>query len=439
MTVWHRTRLFLLYMILPCIMLGFGLLLAGTEWFASTMGMEDSDAVLLTNDTKLNRTVKGFRGTLDDKNNPARNEAVDQPGIIFRFTMLEELKSQFDIPLSFAGNEQVRSKPHEVLLSINGKDSFQALIHVHGHSSARGKRKSYCLNFVLPQRFTTQVAVKKILLLNMDEDLFGFEFKFAYELLEDMGLFLSYSQYAVLYINEEPQGLYLVVERPVDALQRQFPGVVSIFRKRVTEKLEPRFIKPGVDPWLLVANIEESLLLADKKLQAERLHKYVDLDAYFKWLAFNSLLQNGDTADELYLYEKRDKLKQLGRFGIMAWDCDELQSEISHVERMHLDELFWAAGQRLDKQILENPLLYQQYSLVLNELLTEVLTEDYLLGKLEQVRELVGGIDTGHNQQVQNKMRIARDIAIFDFKERLLERRIRLLIVLADRRRLSDK
>jgi len=61
------------------------------------------------------------------------------------------------------------------------------------------------VNFVSPQRFTDQVTVKKILLLNMAEDPFGFEFKFAYELLEDMGLFLSYSQYAVVYINEEPQ------------------------------------------------------------------------------------------------------------------------------------------------------------------------------------------------------------------------------------------
>jgi len=213
--------------------------------------------------------------------------------------------------------------------------------------------------------------------------------------------------------------------------------VFSIFRKRVTEKLELRFVASDLDPWLLVANIEESLYLADKKLQTDRLHQYVDLDAYFRWLAFNSLLQNGDTADELYLYEKRDGPKKLGRLSIMAWNCDELQSEISHVERMHLDELFWAAGQRLDKQILENPLLYKQYSQVLDKLLKEVLTENYLLGELEEVREIVDGIDTGHNQQEQ--IRIERDNAVVDFKERLLKRGMHLLTVLSDRKSLPDK
>lgn len=261
-------------------MLGLALFFADRKYFLPTSEMAASDAVQILNDPKLDRSVKDFLGDHQQKN-VSKNEAVDQTGIIFRFTMLDEVKKEFDIPLSFAGNEQVRTKPQEVLLSINNKEPFQALIHVHGHSTARVKQKSYALNLVAPQRITDNIYATKMLLLNMADDPFGFEFKFAYDLLSELGLFLCYNQYAVVYINEEAQELYLLVERPVDAIRRQNPRAVSVFRKGVTEQIEPRFISPTVDPWKIISNVEVCLRLNEKEMQAEKLKKYIDLELYY--------------------------------------------------------------------------------------------------------------------------------------------------------------
>ena len=76
------------------------------------------------------------------------------------------------------------------------------------------------MNLLTSQQFTNEVKLRKFFLLNLFADPFGFEVKFCCTALQSINLFPCYNEYAVLYINHEPQGLYLLVERPIDATQR---------------------------------------------------------------------------------------------------------------------------------------------------------------------------------------------------------------------------
>ena len=67
----------------------------------------------------------------------------------------------------------------------------------------------------------------------------------------------------------------------------------------------------------------------------------VHLDHYFKWLAFNYLIKNGDYTDELFLYLDEDE----NRFDIIPWDYDDIFMRQPH-------DGFDKRNQVLDHQLL---------------------------------------------------------------------------------------
>ena len=138
--------------------------------------------------------------------------------------------------------------------------------------------------------------------------------------------------------------------------------------------------------------------------------------------------QNIDSLDELYWYERRAPGGARGRLGLMAWDYDDIQDERKADDpHLHRDPLFWAAEGPLDRQILDNPLIYARYRRVLCALLTEQLTETVLTEAVATTRELLDGIDQGFGDSVGRRLREQRAEALAEFQRRLLERRRVLL------------
>ena len=49
------------------------------------------------------------------------------------------------------------------------------------------------------------------------------------------------------------------------------------------------------------------------------LKKRMNIDAYTRWIAFNSLVKMGDYVDEIYFYSSNEN-QQTPYWGIQAWD-----------------------------------------------------------------------------------------------------------------------
>jgi spore coat protein H len=99
------------------------------------------------------------------------------------------------------------------------------------------------------------------------------------------------------------------------------------------------------------------------------LAKWIDLDNYMKWLAFNFLVRNGDYADEVFFYID----PAIGKFRIIPWDYDDLFSENPHegkeVNKLIAGKLIFSSEDHLDVRIASDPYLYNIYLSVFKEVL----------------------------------------------------------------------
>ena len=274
------------------------------------------------------------------------------------------------------------------------------------------------------QRFS-EIKLGKFLLLNMLFDPSAFEMYVSYRLLAELGLFPSYFQYASVFINGIPQGLYLLVERPEDAIRRNSSTVVSVIRpngRRARVKYSVKYSIPQSDPLRLVHSIRRATRKKSGKGLEDELNRKLNLDQYLLWLAFNSLFENGDSRNELYLFEERAADVEWGRLGMVAWDFDDVQEEpIRRAETLR-DPLLYGCEMDLDFVISRDLQLYSRYKHVLRNLLEELLTEEKLIAELQNVEETVLGIDSGLPQETQIAAGNDRTRRMLDFQQRLLSR-----------------
>jgi spore coat protein CotH len=204
--------------------------------------------------------------------------------------------------------------------------------------------------------------------------------------------------------------------------------VVSVFRKRRGRgNFEAKYIEPGSEAWVILDQLQRVHDIENHETQAQRYDELFDLDSYMKWLAFNSLVQNADSDDELFLYELREDMEEMGQLKIMAWDYDDLQMDPAHPQYVHEDPLMWAAESQFAVQIIRNPVLYTRYKQVMKQLLTEHLTETHLSQSLAQVKQVLDSIDTGLALLQQTQTRNKRDMLMQQFEVRLLQRRAQLM------------
>ena len=409
-------------------------ILAAGLWIASTEVIETHGTVAPTvqasalDDPKLYRTLEAITGLSRDVQHPARLVPVDAPGIAFRFRMDPRIRRGYRL----ARDRDGPSNPYsgtwtDVDLAIGEGPYFTVLSRVRGGTSTEVDKKSMNLRLFSSQQFTDEVRLRRFFLTNLYADPLGFEAYTCYALLERLGLFPAYRQFAVVWINDEPEGLFLLIERPEDAIRRTQPDVVSVLRRR-RDDFELKYQQPDHDARASIAELQRIHALEDDEQQLRAYDELVDLDQYLRWRGFNSLVQNIDSLDELYWYERRAPGEARGRLGLMAWDYDDIQDERKADDpHLHRDPLFWAAEGPLDRQILDNPLIYARYRRVLCALRTEQPTETGLTEAVATTRELLDGIDQGFGDSVGRRLREQRAEALAEFQRRLLERRRVLL------------
>lgn len=337
-------------------------------------------------DDKLGRTFAAYgKNHLggdypDDTRRPAR-------GLPVHLTMTQHQWVRFQ-----TATKRTQRSREEIFVAFGDGVPRTAVASVHGWSTQSTSRKSFGVRLFKDQHMQDDCDLRRFFLINMLYDKGMFRMRYSYRLLAGLGLFPSYHDYVPVYVNGMPQGIYLLVERPEDAVRRTHPEAISVIRRRWHETPEVKYAAPQSDPGALYRR----LLHAHETLQGEALGEEIDrcldLDQYMLWLAFNSLVRNGDSLDEVFFYAVPSAAGF--RFEIAAWDYDDIMKPAAHRAALQ-DSLLYAAESVLDAAIQATPALYARYRETLRRVLYDLLPEDRLLAELDSVRREVEAVDTG--------------------------------------------
>jgi spore coat protein CotH len=432
---------FLKYMSLPTLFLIFGIFFADKNFFLT----QENDSIVNVNFVKNSSNYKeistNFKNISKKKssifrifNKEEKQKTGNKKYSVFRLYMPNELYYLYRNTnnVKIIKEKGLNKIFKKVKLSIDNNSKMDLYIKIRGNNSLKFPKKSFHVKSVNNFLFKDILETKKLYLLSLVYDEYGFKMEFSYKLLEEMGMFFSHRQFIIVYINDIPQGLYLAMERPEDAIKREIKGVVSVFRARYSKNgFRSCYKTNGVDTLKAKKNFISVHDENNHILQADKYRKAIDMDMYMKWLAFNSLVENGDSIDEFYIYEVRKEPDKIGIFKVFPWDYDDIQTEPAHPKNINNDRLMWAAEKEVDFDIIQNPILYKQYKKILKKMLTTHLTEKHLSRTLNELEILLNSIDVGNTEEEITNIKEQRVIAMQKFKERLFKRRQKLLNLLS--------
>lgn len=261
-------------------------------------------------------------------------------------------------------------------------------VNLHGEGSILLPRKSFEVR--LPMRvppFGEGLALKKFLLVAMEED-YGYYRNFlCYGLLRDhLGLFLGEMQYTRVSLNGADQGLYLLVERSQDAIERRFPEA-AVMRRNYDNGWFPKG-NLAKDParvdayYAELAHFGELSGLYQGQQLVDSLRAYVDLDQYLAWLAFNRLVRNGDYTDEVFFYKETPTTAQ---WKIAVWDYEDIWAD-PHAGIARAGSWVYCIEDKLDSAIADTPELTVLYHTALRSVMQR-LTPEVLAQHFDTIRE----------------------------------------------------
>ena len=208
------------------------------------------------------------------------------------------------------------------------------------------------------------------------------------------------TEYAEVFINGQTNGLYAIVEKPKATLD-QSPYVVRRgYKSRfITEEAEiSKKLSPAQVQQIeaVAASIYADVVTKRGPELFASLKQKMDIDAYMRWMAMNSLYMNGDFPDEIFFYVDADLYLQ-GKifFRVMPWDFDDLFKEMHKVltnaneaaKPENKDSILYSYEDRLDRSFSPaNVYMYEQFKSTARLVIGSYLTQDVTDGLLTQIR-----------------------------------------------------
>lgn len=274
--------------------------------------------------------------------------------------------------------------------SLNGVPVNIERLHIRGKSSLFFDRKSFSIHTSKedPVNFPDlEKPFRKFNLLSLSMDKNFFRNRLAFRCLNEFGLFPLFNAYANITINQHPQGIYLIMEKPDEYVLNSQKGVFLLRSmdggrveyeggKELSGKESRTFVK---------AYREISKICKREKgeILRQELSERLDLEAYMKWLAFNFWIKNGDYGDEFYLYVLENREKPF--FHLLPWDYDDIFSPKPHEGQKLRDyrlgpALIFSSEDMLGRTIATDSVLYTQYCGIFKSML-----EDFTEEKLEEI------------------------------------------------------
>lgn len=258
-------------------------------------------------------------------------------------------------------------KLNNAVLLVNGDTAHVKDIHLRGNNTLYFQRKSLSIDLkksVIVTLGTQNIALKKFHLLNLAMDKNLWHNRWSYIILNELGLFPAFHSFCTVTINGNPQGIYLLVEKPQHAAETlQSPYTI---RRGIKHTIDHEYIETKSKEEIKQYKELYYSMYKTKSIQGEALYEHLgnalDLNHYFRWLAFNYLIMNGDYADELFLYINPTSKK----YDVMAWDYDDLFMVSPHEGRevrnqQYKNRMIFSLEDELDQTIAADDFVYAKY------------------------------------------------------------------------------
>jgi spore coat protein H len=288
-----------------------------------------------------------------------------------------------EIRIYIANNQyaELQTNSDKIILShpvmvVNHDTAMVKEIHARGNNSLKYKRKS--LSVELDKAIdiddgNNKAHLKKFNLLNLSMDKHLWHNRWSNINLTTITLFPLFNSYCTVWINDQPQGIYLLVEKPQHAknklnspyMLRRGPAhtISDEYFEEDDKEVAKKYRKQFHSIYTSIHGLKGDALTAE-------LQKIVNLDSYFRFLAFNYLVMNGDYADEVYLYIE----PQHEWFEVIPWDFDDILRYMPHEGRAvrnkeYVDKKIFSLEESMDRAIAGNEPLYAHYEQTLKQVL----------------------------------------------------------------------
>lgn len=274
-------------------------------------------------------------------------------------------------------------------IAVNGGAFIKGEIESRGQSCLIAAKRP-CLNikFENRQKFLGPSGLegKTLSLVSMWQDRGYFSSKLGFEIFRELGIFDIRSEYTLLTINDRPYGLYLITDKPKKVIERMTDKAWIArrgYRTRI-EVVEDSKAVPKAEGVKRFQDLYKVVASQSGQRLYEELQTRMNLERYMHWLLINSVLMNGDFADEVFFYI--DGADPSRRFDIMPWDFDDLfkpphSSAENTAHKSQIENgLLYGFENPLDQKIHSDPVLNAALYLEAKKLLAKLTPE--LVGRV---------------------------------------------------------
>ncbi len=402
------------------------LLAAGAAFWLGLAGRSPAHSGLLPADPKLRRTLKLFDMAAFAGSRPAGAPRLDHHGLHIDISMDPQ---RLELMRVRDNRRYFKVRTTDVALSFDGESPMPATLVLRGASTLKSSDKmNFNIELLRRLELGPGLRFKQFYLIAMAQDPHEIATCFGYRVLGDMGLFFCHYQYVRVSINDQPEGMYLLVEPPAKAIRRCVKDVVAVHRRQKPNIYETYWTDGRYNATASLRAFQTLNISNRLDDAAAQYASVLDLESYLSWTAVNSIVLNNDTLDEVYLYERRQpgKETQPAPLAVMGWDCDDLAARAPLPKTLN-DPLLYSCMDRFDQVIQREGDLYDRYRRTLARLLRERLTTSYLMQTLDSVQRLRDSLDDGLPADVQQRRRQDRQAQAQRIRELLVARHAELL------------
>lgn len=252
-------------------------------------------------------------------------------------------------------------KPKKPILLFNGDTLEVKSLKTRGRSSLNFPRKSISVSLLSPLEIEG-VSYSKFALIGMVMDKNYWRNRWSFMAMKHIDLFPLYNAYSEFQINDNSMGVYLMLQK-ADDFTRQIHSPVLVRREyndgfiiEYAKDEEGKKLKKTIQRGRSLPNN-----FSGKELETE-LAKIIDMRRYYRWLAFNYLVMNGDYTDEIFFFfDEANKI-----YKVIPWDYDDVFSSQPHEgwqqrKKNIKHDLIFSGEAYLDRVIDQDEYLYSQY------------------------------------------------------------------------------
>ncbi len=274
-------------------------------------------------------------------------------------------------------------------------------VKIRGRNALKFKRKSYAVKLNEPiliehRNDGTLKELTRFKLLALAMDYTYIENRFAFGLLEQIGIMPLFYKFVEFRINGNTQGVYLLVEDPEQFFKEH--GSEFILRRGYHHGIADAAYEPSlhfIPEETYINRFKEIYTYLTEYEGSELYHvlsQRIDIQQYFRKMGIDYLLMNGDYTDEIYLYSVVQQ--NTIRYQLIPWDYDDIFRSKPHEVGVawgvgHLfgdryyathqdildeigDKLIFSIEEDLDYAIARDSFMYARYEETLSELLDEL-------------------------------------------------------------------